>query len=130
MYLDHENIFCEEQSITGSAPTEKIIDIGNTDIGSGEPVNIFATVKETFAGCTSVQLTVQESDTEDFAVADDLVSTRSVLLAELKSGFRFNFGSLPSTKKAYLRGYITVNGANATAGKIFFSLCGDKESGR
>lgn len=130
MFMDKLNEFSDNQAVTGSAPSAESLDIANTDLGSGEPIQIFATVTEDFATCTSVKITLQQSDTENFASSTELVSSRAVPVAELKAGFRFSFGSLPPTNGNYLRAYYTVSGSNATTGKITCALVLDKESGR
>ncbi|WP_432735839.1 Bbp16 family capsid cement protein [Maridesulfovibrio sp. FT414] len=118
MFLDKELCFCEEQSVTASAVSQNVINVGE-DCGSGSAVRLKVMVDgEDFATLTSLRVGVQASGTEDFALFDTLFESGSIPVADLKQGYSFPLPTLPVKHKAFLRLSFTVTGANATAGKL------------
>ncbi len=118
MYLDKELCFCEEQAVTANAVSQNVINIGE-DSGSGSPVRLKVMVDgEDFAGLTSLRVGVQASSTESFALFDTLFESGSIPVADLKQGYAFPLPSLPVKHGAFLRLSFTVNGANASKGKV------------
>ncbi|WP_424245898.1 hypothetical protein Dip510_000831 [Elusimicrobium posterum] len=101
--------------LTASA-TSDIIDTGKA--GDAE-TSLWArvSVRESFAGATSLQADVVTSDTEDFAVKTVLLSSGVVLAAALTAGATLINGRLPLGCKRYIRTEYTLAGT-ATAGKV------------
>jgi len=117
MILDEQGLFSDEQAVTDSAASDNIIKT-NGDIGKGTPVPILIQVTEAFAGLTSLTVSIQTDDAENFSNAVTLASSGAVPAASLTNGYRFPIKFLPSGIKKYLRLYYTVTGSNASAGKI------------
>ena len=117
MILDNQAIFSDGQSVTASAASTNVIKV-NGDIAKGEPVEIFVQVAETFATCTSVKVGIQTDDSENFGSAVTLEETAAIAVANLVQGYVFSIKFLPKGIKKFVRLYYTVDGNNATAGKI------------
>ena len=105
MILDEQALFSDKQKITATATSTNVVKV-NGDIGKGEPVELLAQVVETFAGLTSLTLTVQTCDTENGSY-EDLVSTGAILAADLVAGYKFPIKFLPvGNKHAYTHTYV------------------------
>lgn len=120
--------FSFNQAITATAPSTNIFDRGlpgryvhaTADIIDDEGnsmIPLLVQVTEDFAGLTSLEVAFQQSDTEDFASADDIYS-ETIPAAELTSGKKFRVRYVPhDVTKRYVRLNYTVAGT-ATAGKV------------
>jgi hypothetical protein len=120
MIIDNVLVLSDEQAVTESAASANQLNFGEDGEGKGEgvPLKVKFVVLEDFATCTSVQFSVQES--EDNAAADgyeDIVVSRAIPVAELVKGATFEL-TLPPDFEQYLQGYYTVDGDDATAGKV------------
>lgn len=128
MILDEQALFSDKQAVTATAASTNVIKV-NGDIGKGEPVEILAQVVETFAGVTSVKLSVQTCATED-GTYEDLVSTDAIAVAKLKAGYKFPIKFLPTGIKNFLRlNYTVVGTAAGTAGKITAGIVSGSNEG-
>ena len=120
MIIDNVLVLSDGQAITVSAASANQLNFGEDGEGKGEGVPLKAkfVVEETFATCTSVKLSVQESeddaDSDDY---EDIVAGRAIPVAELVKGAEFEL-TLPPDFEQYLQAYYTVAGDDATAGKI------------
>lgn len=137
MVLDKNTMFSEDQAITVSAPSTNVLDLGalgkvSYDPGTGKPqllhavgrgrdIPLLIQVTEDFATLTSLKIAVETDDNSAFSSAKEVLS-QTVAVAELKKGFKPSFRELPIIKERYVRINFTVNGANATAGKITAAL--------
>ena len=117
MILDEQGLFSDAQAVTASAASTNVIKT-NGDIGKGTPVEVLIQVDTAFATLTSLTVSVQTDDAENFSNAVTLASSGAVAAASLTKGYRFPIKFLPSGIKKYLRLYYTVTGSNASAGKI------------
>lgn len=130
MIFDRTTQYSNGQAVTATAASTNVIDhlaagipYGSStaltrDLGVGPEVPLLVQVTETFAGVTSVQVSYQTSDTENFASPDTVVSTAAVPVADLKAGYQFAIDQIPfRARKRYSCLNYTVAGAG-TAGKI------------
>lgn len=122
MLLDLESIFSNSQAITTSTVSENIVKLASTthnmtEVSFGVPIPLLIQVEEAFAGCTSLQVDVQTSDTEEFEEVTTLVSSDAVNVDKLTSGYKFPINYIPKGNLGYMRLYYTVDGT-ATAGTI------------
>jgi hypothetical protein len=120
MIFDLTNKFSSDQSVTATAASENVIDLGvsGRDIGVGEVVPLRIAVTEDFATLTSLQVSVQTSDTEGSGYTD-VILTPAIAAASLVDGYVFNIQSVPrGVLGRYVRLNYTVTGSDATAGKI------------
>ena len=140
MIFDIQNIFSNKQVVTASAASTEVLDLGamgipygsieapNRDKGLGKNVPILVQVTEDFAALTDLTITVETSDDENFGSGVIIhASTQAVALSALKAGRQFSIDSIPNANddgghRRYMRLNYTVNGANATAGKIFAGI--------
>jgi hypothetical protein len=67
-FLDRQNLFSSDQSITASANSTDILDLGSSsrDVGAGETNNVLVQVTEAFNNLTSLTVTLQTASTENF----------------------------------------------------------------
>ena len=143
MIFDMQSLFSDAQAITTTAASTNVIDLGATgtpiggnsalkrDLGAGGPVPLRIQVNKTFVGLTSLKVTVQTSDTEDFSSGVETVSeTAAIPVADLLAGYVFPPQYVPNgADKRYLRLNYTVVGT-ATAGEITAGLvCGNQTNG-
>ncbi len=122
MLLDLESIFSNSQTITSSTESENVVKMASTqhnltEVSFGVPVPLLIQVEEAFAGCSSVQVEVQTSATEDFSSAVTLVKTDTIAVGDLVSGYKFPINYIPKGNLGYMRLYYTVSGT-ASAGTI------------
>jgi hypothetical protein len=140
MIFDMQSLFSDAQAITVTAASTNVIDLGpvgtpingiaplKRDLGAGGPVPMRVQVNKTFVGLTSLKVTIQASDAEDFSSGVETVAeTAAVLTADLVAGFVFQPQYMPNgADKRYLRLNYTVDGT-ATAGEMTAGLvCGNQ----
>lgn len=136
MIFDKQSLFSDAQAVTVTAVSTNVIDLGATgtpnggsvalkrDLGAGGPVAMRIQVTEAFAALTSLKVTMQTSDVENFGSGVVTVSdTAVVALADLVAGYVFQPQYVPrGANKRYLRLNYTVAGTAASAGKITAGL--------
>ncbi len=121
MILDSTLKFSADQAVTDTAVSTNVIDLGvsGRDIGIGETVPLRVSVTESFATLTSLTVSVETSDTENFASSDVVIQTGAVPVASLVNGYVFNINEVPKgVVGRYMRLNYTVAGTTATAGAI------------
>lgn len=128
MLIDDKNVYSDSQSITATADsTNKVCamaQMGRLDVGDA-----FITVKvtEAFNNLTSLQVDLQQSDTESGSYTS--VQTMTLALASLTKGAFFGFRDLPrNLTKKWTKLVYTVTGSAPSTGKIFAALT--REEGR
>lgn len=127
MYIDHELVMSDGQAITADAVSTNVLNVG-ADIGPGEPINVEVKVAEDFATCTSLTVDLQTATDAAFTTPVTLQSS-TILLADLVAGKRFPFSTVPEGTLGFIRMNYVVNGADATAGKVFAALVSDRKEG-
>ena len=131
MIFSAEQLFSDDQAITATAASTNVIDLGATgtvlnapndlkrDLGKGTPIPILIQVTEDFATLTSLTVSVQTDDDENFGTATTVLSSPAVPVADLVEGYKFPIIWVPiGVNKRYLRLNYTVAGSNATTGKV------------
>ena len=115
VFLDGEDI---SEATTGNA-------VGLTSFlkpGREEPIPLCIRMVEAAAGGTGIELTLQESDSEDGTFTDVPGASLTVKLADLGAGARLGWRWLPAAvEKPWVRLSMTPEGT-FTAGKIFAAL--------
>lgn len=118
MILDEQNLFSDNQAITESCASTNVVEFGKREIAFGTPVEVYIQVSESFNNLTSLKISVQTSDKEDFTTSSTLVE-QTITLANLTLGSVSNIKFLPKGNLGYMRLYYTVNGeTEPTEGKI------------
>lgn len=129
MLMDQSTVLSDAQAITATAASTNILDMlpagkmfDGTQLIRINGVNcvpFLIQVVEDFAGLTNLAIAIQTSDDVSFATGVKTHATFTVVLADLKAGFKVPYHSLPEGMKGrYLRLNYTVTGGPATAGKI------------
>jgi hypothetical protein len=129
MVLDKNTLFSDEQAITVTAASTDVLDLGALGIvpynqaqllhrkGLKE-IPLLIQVVENFATLTSLKIAVETDDNSAFSSAKEVLS-QTVLVADLVAGFISAIDKIPrGVNERYMRIKYTVNGADATAGKI------------
>lgn len=114
--LDNTLVFSDEQAITATANAAKVVDT----IGGGNDYSTLwleAFVKEDFKTLTGLTFELVESDDAALGSPNTLFS-KKVLLADLTAGKIPVQVRLPLFKKRYLGLKYTVDGSEATKGKV------------
>ena len=130
MIFDRTLLFSNAQAVTASVASTDNIDTLPTgtvygaaaalvkDIGKGQTIPIVAQVVEDFNNLTSLTAAVQTATDAAFTSPKD-VQSQTKVLADLKAGANFNFGTVPlGTSQRFVRLYYTVTGSAPTTGKI------------
>lgn len=136
MFLDKENLFSEDQDIgvaaTADAATAStnIIDLGNDDAAvqalNEKGGQLLVQVTETFAGGTSMKVTLQSDDDEAFGSPTTVVESAAVVTASLVQGYQYKL-ALPPINEQYLRLVYTVVGT-MSAGMVMAGIVLDKQT--
>lgn len=130
MILDATLMMSENQAITsGTVVSTNTIDFGKrgtvpprgngirADMGFGTKIPLLVQVTQAFAGLTSLSVSLQTSDTEDFAEAKT-VFTEEIKADDLKEGCRISLPVVPyKTTGRYIRMSYEAAGT-ATAGAV------------
>ena len=131
MILDKENIFSDDQAITVTANSTNIIDLGNDDalvVTSNEKfTNLFCQVCTTFAGGTSVAVTVTASNSSTFSSETTIASSGAIGTSSLVAGYKFPIQLPKMIAEQYLRATYTVVGT-CSAGNITSGLILDEQT--
>lgn len=119
MIFDKENLFGEDQAITGTANSTNVVDLGVArDIGKGVQVPLLVQVTEDFNNLTDLTVTIETDDNESFSSATTLASSGAIALADLVQGYQFPIQYMPLKTERYARVVYTVSGTAPTTGKI------------
>ena len=121
MILDEQGLFSNKQTITATAVSTNVLDLGKREVSFGTPVEIFIQVSADFNNLTSLNIKVQTSQTENFSSTVDLID-QTILLANLKKGNVSTIKFLPKGNLGYMRLVYTVTGTNPTTGSIIAGL--------
>lgn len=127
MIFDKENLFSEDQAITVTANSTNVIDLGLTEMGEGEPIEVIIQVTTAFANGTSIIAKLYTDSAVGMGSEVLLQESGVILTATLVQGYRFKFSILPQDCKRYLRLTYTVNGT-MNAGNIFAGLNLDRDT--
>lgn len=128
MIFSAQQIFSDDQAITGTARSTNVIDLGtpgtpygavaslNQDVGKGNKIPVLIQVTEDFNTLTSLQIAIEVGDTDALG---DVVLSQTILLADLVAGKQTCVEVLPNCiDKRYLGVRYTVVGTNPTEGTI------------
>jgi hypothetical protein len=138
MIIDTSLVFSAQQAVTTSAPSTNMLDLGATgtpfgatlplvrNIGHGQPIDLSVSVASTFAGLTSLQVSVQTSPD---AVNWTSVDTGAAIPAgQLVAGYQFHVPKVVQEANCrYLQLYYTLVGT-ATAGTINAAIVASRQS--
>jgi hypothetical protein len=128
MYLDKSTLLSDSQAVTATAASTNHMDLQalaktgylgiqlNHKVGVGK-IPFLIQVVEDFATLTSLKIAIESDDNDSFSSPKELIA-ETVAVADLKAGYVSNIRQLPVIKERYFRVKYTVNGSNATAGKI------------
>jgi hypothetical protein len=141
MLIDRQNLCSDKQVLTTTAYSTDAIDLFQgraalpampgyggspiADAGRGNVLKSWAQCTGTFAGGTSLQVQVVQSDNDNLSAHDVLLQTDVIVLAALAVGFQFNLGVMPRVTKRYIGfryvivGTMSGAGSNITAGFVF-----------
>jgi hypothetical protein len=125
MYIDRQNLFGQDQAVTGSAATTDYIDLGAArDIGNGErpEILVLCTQDVTAAGAATVTVALQSDDNSSFSSPANLVLSDAIPKASLVAGTQVLRVAVPYGTERYLRLFYTVNSGPLTAGKFTSGL--------
>lgn len=124
MFIDKQNLFDEDLALTVTANSTNIIDLGNdssrVQVLNEKAGKLFIQVTTAFASVTSLTVTLHGDNSSGFGTNTELVSSPTILLAELVAGYEFQM-SLPLIQYQYLRltyTIVTTGTGSLTAGII------------
>lgn len=136
MILDKLLMFSEAQTVTATAASTDVIDLGpiagdTRDIGVGYPIEFFAQVSTTAtaAGAATVQFVLETAKTSDFANSHVLIQSDAKPVADLASGSRI-VTKVPFGVLRYLRVRYVVSTGPLTAGAFTAGLLLDVDANR
>ncbi|MED5549310.1 MAG: hypothetical protein VX529_08095 [Pseudomonadota bacterium] len=131
MIFNAQERLSDQQAITATAASTNAIDLQATgtvygaaaaisrDIGPGEPIPLLIQVTEDFATLTSLDIQLELDSTESFTPDAVVDIAMAVPVAQLVAGYKLPYTIVPNdVNLRYARLKYTVNGSNATAGKI------------
>jgi len=124
MIFDKTTMFSDSQSVTGTANSTNVVDLGpvanglSRDIGKGTGIPILVQVVDSFSGGGSVRVTAQVSDNEAFTAPVTAWESPSVSTTQLKAGYVFVPETVTRyTNKRYMRLRYSVTGTGIS-GKL------------
>lgn len=124
MLLDQQNIFSDNQAITGSATSINTINTGTTkDIGAGADIPILIQVTEDFNNLTSLAVNIQTASDSNFTDGVDVAGV-TIPKTSLVQGHKASIITLPMQMKQYIRLHYVVTGTSPTTGKITAGITG------
>ena len=128
MILSAQQLFSDGQTITATAVSTNVIDLGvrgtpydaaaplHGDKGKGNKVCFLAQVTELFNTLTSLTITLETGTTTALGT---VITSETILVADLVAGKQLNVDVLPNgITEQFLGMRYTVNGTNPTTGKI------------
>lgn len=117
MYIDRQNKVSINQALTATAASTDLIDLGaDRNIGVGEPMAFVVTV-DVAAGGTSptVAIAVQTDDNASFSSAATVVSSATLVAAQLVAGAQFVIPIPPDlSMERFVRLNYTLGGTSPT----------------
>jgi hypothetical protein len=117
MLQDAQLIFSDAQSVTVSAPSTNFINQVIKGDAYGSELYLVCRVAEKFTGATSMQISIETDDENNFINPKTLLSSSSILEADLSlNTFAFTT-RMPKGLLKYYRLYYTVVGIHGT-GKL------------
>jgi hypothetical protein len=125
MYIDRQNLFGQDQAVTGNAATTDYIDLGAArDIGNGErpEILVLCTEAATAVGAATVTVALQSDDNSSVSSPANLVLSDAIPKASLTAGAQVLRVAVPYGTERYLRLFYTVNSGPLTAGKFTSGL--------
>jgi hypothetical protein len=138
MIIDTSLVFSNQQAVTTSAPSTNALDLGATgtpfgatvplarNLGHGEPIDLSVSVASTFAGLTSLQVSVQTS--ADGINWNSVDTGAAIPASQLVAGYQFHVPKVvQEANLRYLQLYYTVSGA-ATAGTINAAIVASRQT--
>lgn len=130
MIFSKQQLFSDQQAITGDAVSTNVIDLGATsipphdaaaltrDIGIGSKIPLLIQVTEDFNNLTSLEISLEKDTVSAFSSAETIWS-ETILLADLVKGARPVIETITAkTDQQYLRLNYNVTGTNPSTGKI------------
>ncbi len=126
MIIDAELRFSEEQAVTVTATSTKVLDFTTMGASIGAPLNLIVSVTDNFVGSGTLQVGIESSDNETFASAETLVQSGSLATEKLTAGAIAFRVPLPYGTKRYLRVKYTVTGSAFSDGEVTTFLTEDK----
>ncbi len=128
MILSAEQLFSDDQAITGDADSTNVIDLGvagtpygaaaalNDDVGKGAKIPLLVQVTADFNTLTSLNITLSTGATTALGTT---IATQNILLADLIPGKQINLDFLPNgIVERYLGIEYDVVGTDPTEGNI------------
>jgi len=121
MYVDHNNVYSEDQAITADATSTNVVKVGNIGVGRGEPMKLVLQVTEAFNTLTNLIVSLQA---DSVVTMDDTVQTvlsKTILLADLTLGAQFVLGEaeiLNPETDIFTNMKYDVTGSNPTTGEL------------
>ena len=129
MILDITNLLSNKQSVTTTALSTNVMDLGtkgipyggnalNKDQGKGNPIPILIQVTEDFATLTSLTITLEVAATSAMT-SSTVLNSQTIVAADLIAGKQTYMQCLPNgVDQRYLAVRYTVTGSAATAGTV------------
>ena len=128
MIFSAQQLFSDDQAITGDADSTNVIDLGapgtpygaaaalNDDVGKGAKIPLLVQVTADFNTLTSLNIALSTGATTALGTT---IATQNILLADLVAGKQINLDFLPNgIVERYLGIEYDVVGTNPTAGNI------------
>ena len=128
MILSKNQLFSDDQAITGNADSTNVIDLGvtatpygaaaalNGDVGKGNKIPLLVQVTEAFNTLTSLKIILSTGSTTGLGTE---IASQTILLAGLTVGKQINIDFLPNgITERYLGMEYVVAGSNPSQGKI------------
>ncbi len=132
---DAQNLFSDAQAITASAASTNFLNLGTPetppgspapltrDIGGGNNQPLLIEVTETFAGATSLEVSLEVDDNSSFSSAKTVGTTGAIPVADLVQGKILPLNMVPvGADEQYMRLQYTVAGGPFTAGSVVAGL--------
>lgn len=133
MYLDAQCLCSDDQTVTVTAASTNVYDLGaaGIDIGTGEPLLAWAqvTAAMTAGGTSLVVAIVGDSALPIDGSSVVLYQTMPVLAATLVKGYQFKLGTVPETNLRYLGFYYTASGTFSGGGTLSAGFVIDRQMG-
>jgi hypothetical protein len=121
MLIDKQVEFAASQTVTGSAASTHVIDLGEArNIGVGENLYLYISVDETMDDASdnsTVAPSLQTDDNESFASATTL-RTYDTIAANTAQGTEYIYRLEPDSYERFIRIYWTVANGDLSAGKF------------
>ena len=130
MFYDSLNMFSDQQAITATADSTKKVHLGGLKLaGKMDPIFIDIRVNAAFNNLTSLNVKLQQADTESGSYTDvPGGDAGTLLLAALGAGARFGIRILPrGVTKPWLKLVYTVVGTAPTTGKVTAALVREEQ---